>query len=113
MPKSQLQWYGECVYSTATEVDLLNNINNGKTALERLISVVAWSISTTRPQNFGVAPYNPILGETHHVSKGNLNVLIEQVHCYFMFRIFENFTNYCSLYFAGFTPSSGICISCH
>ncbi|PNX56971.1 oxysterol-binding protein-related protein 4B-like, partial [Trifolium pratense] len=28
---------------------------------------------------FGLAPYNPILGETHHVSKGNLNVLLEQV----------------------------------
>ncbi|CAL5199290.1 unnamed protein product [Lathyrus oleraceus] len=79
MPKSQLQWYGECVYSTATGVDLLNNINNGKTALDRLVSVVAWTISTTRPQSFGVAPYNPILGETHHVSKGNLNVLVEQV----------------------------------
>ncbi|XP_045814596.1 oxysterol-binding protein-related protein 4C-like [Trifolium pratense] len=79
MPKSQLQWYGECVYSTSTGVDLVNNLNNGKTALDRLISVVAWSISTTRPQRFGVAPYNPILGETHHVSKGNLNVLLEQV----------------------------------
>jgi hypothetical protein len=79
MPKSQLQWYGECVYSTSTGVDLISNLNNGKTTLDRLISVVAWSISTTRPQRFGVAPYNPILGETHHVSKGNLNVLIEQV----------------------------------
>jgi len=41
--------------------------------------VVAWSISTTRPSSFGVAPYTPTLGETHHVSKGNLNVLLEQV----------------------------------
>lgn len=84
MPKSQLQWYGECVYSTG--VDLINSINNGKTPLDRFISVVAWSISTTRPQTFGVVPYNPILAETHHVSKGNLNVLLEQVvscfpHC--------------------------------
>ncbi|AES92259.1 oxysterol-binding protein-related protein 4C isoform X2 [Medicago truncatula] len=77
MPKSQLQWYGECVYSTG--VDLINSINNGKTPLDRFISVVAWSISTTRPQTFGVVPYNPILAETHHVSKGNLNVLLEQV----------------------------------
>jgi len=77
MPKSQLQWYGECVYSTG--VDLINSINNGKTPLDRFISVVAWSISTTRPQSFGVVPYNPILAETHHVSKGNLNVLLEQV----------------------------------
>ncbi|KAE9608085.1 putative oxysterol-binding protein [Lupinus albus] len=43
------------------------------------IYVVAWCISTTRPATFGVAPFNPILGETHHVSKGNLNVLLEQV----------------------------------
>ncbi|XP_057421928.1 oxysterol-binding protein-related protein 4B-like isoform X2 [Lotus japonicus] len=77
MPKSQLQCSAECVYSTA--FDLLSSLNNGKTPLDRFISVVAWSISTTRPTKFGAAPYNPILGETHHVSKGNLNVLLEQV----------------------------------
>lgn len=34
---------------------------------------------------FGVAPYNPILGETHHASRGNLNVLLEQVlYIYFL-----------------------------
>ncbi|XP_061361671.1 oxysterol-binding protein-related protein 4B-like [Gastrolobium bilobum] len=77
MPKSQLQCYAESVYSTAS--DLLSKLNTGKTPLDRLISVVAWSISTTRPATFGVAPYNSILGETHHVSKGNLNVLLEQV----------------------------------
>ncbi|KAK7281164.1 hypothetical protein RIF29_08900 [Crotalaria pallida] len=76
-PKSQLQCYGESLYSTSS--DLLNRCNTGQTPLDRLISVVAWSISTTRPLIFGVAPYNPILGETHHVSKGNLNVLLEQV----------------------------------
>lgn len=54
--------------------------NNGESPIDRFISVVAWTISTTRPVTFGVAPYNPILGETHHVSKGNLNVLLEQVH---------------------------------
>ena len=53
--------------------------NNGQSPLDRFISVVAWCISTTRPVTFGVAPYNPILGETHHVSRGNLNVLLEQV----------------------------------
>lgn len=47
--------------------------------MERFISVVAWSVSTLRPLMFGVAPYNPILGETHHVSRGTLNVLLEQV----------------------------------
>lgn len=57
--------------------------------MDRLISVVAWSISTVRPLWFGVAPYNPTLGETHHVSKGNLNVLLEQVRtvlyiCFFI-----------------------------
>ncbi|KAK7329753.1 hypothetical protein VNO77_23930 [Canavalia gladiata] len=77
MPKSQLQCYAEGVYCTA--LDMLSSINNGKTAMDRLISVVAWSISTTRPPRFGVAPYNPTLAETHHVSKGNLNVLLEQV----------------------------------
>ncbi|KAK7388134.1 hypothetical protein VNO78_22940 [Psophocarpus tetragonolobus] len=77
MPKSELQCYAECVYSTA--LDMLSNLNNGKTALDRFICVVAWSISTVRPLCFGVAPYNPTLGETHHVSKGSLNVLLEQV----------------------------------
>lgn len=43
---------------------------------------MAWSISTLRPMTFGVAPYNPILGETHHVSSGTLNVLLEQVLIY-------------------------------
>ncbi|XP_003595047.3 oxysterol-binding protein-related protein 4C isoform X2 [Medicago truncatula] len=77
LPKSQLQCYGESVYCTAS--DLLSICNKGQSPLDRFISVVAWSISTTRPISFGVAPYNPILGETHHVSKGNLNVLLEQV----------------------------------
>ncbi|KHN17625.1 Oxysterol-binding protein-related protein 4B [Glycine soja] len=77
MPKSQLQCYAESVYCTSS--DLLSNLNSGKTPLDRLILVVAWSISTIRPLRFGVAPYNPTLGETHHVSKGNLNVLLEQV----------------------------------
>jgi len=78
LPKSQLQCYGESVYCTGS--DLLSKCNNGDSPIERFISVVAWSISTTRPVTFGVAPYNPVLGETHHVSKGNLNVLLEQVH---------------------------------
>nr|KYP57517.1 Oxysterol-binding protein-related protein 5 [Cajanus cajan] len=77
MPKSQLECYAESVYCTTS--NFLSRINSGKTALDRFISVVAWSISTTRPLRFGVAPYNPTLGETHHVSKGNLNVLLEQV----------------------------------
>ncbi|XP_022638693.1 oxysterol-binding protein-related protein 4C-like [Vigna radiata var. radiata] len=77
MPKSELQCYAESVYSTA--LDILSNINNGNTPLDRLINVVAWTISTVRPFWVGVAPYNPTLGETHHVSKGTLNVLLEQV----------------------------------
>ncbi|XP_058753170.1 oxysterol-binding protein-related protein 4C-like isoform X2 [Vicia villosa] len=77
LPKSQLQCYGESVYCTAS--DILTTCNRGQSPLDRFISVVAWCISTTRPASFGVAPYNPILGETHHVSKGNLNVLLEQV----------------------------------
>ncbi|XP_078443968.1 oxysterol-binding protein-related protein 4B-like isoform X2 [Wolffia australiana] len=77
LPKSHLQCYGESVYSIAG--DLLGQCSEGKTSLERITAVVAWSISTTRPLVFGVSPYNPILGETHHVSRGSLNVLLEQV----------------------------------
>lgn len=81
LPKSQLQCYGESVYCTGGE--LLSRCAHAETSLERFISVVAWSISTIRPLMFGVAPYNPILGETHHVSRGGLNVLLEQViSCY-------------------------------
>ncbi|KAI3775279.1 hypothetical protein L1987_49850 [Smallanthus sonchifolius] len=77
IPKSQLQCYGESVYCVNS--DILSRCANGETPIERFTSVVAWSISTVRPLMFGVAPYNPILGETHHVSRGNLNVLLEQV----------------------------------
>ncbi|XP_047155520.1 oxysterol-binding protein-related protein 4A-like [Vigna umbellata] len=77
MPKSELQCYAESVYSTA--LDILSNLNGGNTPLDRLINVVGWTISTVRPFWVGVAPYNPTLGETHHVSKGTLNVLLEQV----------------------------------
>ncbi|KAE9608094.1 hypothetical protein Lal_00003579 [Lupinus albus] len=77
LPKSQLQCYGESVYCTG--LNMLSMCNKGQSPEERFIYVVAWCISTTRPATFGVAPFNPILGETHHVSKGNLNVLLEQV----------------------------------
>ncbi|XP_057980816.1 oxysterol-binding protein-related protein 4C-like [Malania oleifera] len=77
IPKSQLQCYGESVYSVGD--DILTRCFNGNSSLERFASVVAWSISALRPLIFGVAPYNPILGETHHVSRGSLNVLLEQV----------------------------------
>ncbi|WCJ42264.1 Oxysterol-binding protein-related protein 4C [Euphorbia peplus] len=76
-PKSQMQGYGEWVY--AVKEDMFKKCNNGKDPVERFLGVVAWSISTTRPLIFGVVGYNPILGETHHVSKGSLNLLIEQV----------------------------------
>uniref|UniRef100_A0A6N2KGH4 Uncharacterized protein n=1 Tax=Salix viminalis TaxID=40686 RepID=A0A6N2KGH4_SALVM len=77
IPKSQLQCYGESAYCFSK--NLLQQCNNAENSLDRFTSVVAWSISTTRPPSFGVAPYNPILGETHHVSRGSLNVLLEQV----------------------------------
>ncbi|CAA3026967.1 Hypothetical predicted protein [Olea europaea subsp. europaea] len=77
LPKSQLQCYGESVYCINT--DLLSNCNHGESPLDRIISVIAWNISTLRPLTFGLAPYNPVLGETHHVSRGTLNVLLEQV----------------------------------
>ena len=72
-----LQCYGEPVYCVSK--DMLSQCANGKTPIERFMAVVAWNISTLRPLMFGVAPYNPILGETHHVSRGTLNVLLEQV----------------------------------
>ncbi|URE02494.1 Oxysterol-binding protein [Musa troglodytarum] len=77
MPKSQLQCYGESVY--CINEDYLTRCPRGKSSLERFTSVVAWSISTMRPAIFGLAPFDPILGETHHVSRGSLNVLLEQV----------------------------------
>ncbi|KAJ9162796.1 hypothetical protein P3X46_022540 [Hevea brasiliensis] len=77
IPKSHLQCFGESVYSVGK--DLLHECNSEESSQDRFISVVAWSISTARPVVFGVAPYNSILGETHHVSRGSLNVLLEQV----------------------------------
>ncbi|XP_043714681.1 oxysterol-binding protein-related protein 4C-like [Telopea speciosissima] len=77
LPKSLLQLIGESVYCISD--DLLSRCANGKSSLDRIMGVVAWSISTTRPPLAGVAPFNPILGETHHVSRGTLNVLLEQV----------------------------------
>ncbi|XP_011077713.1 oxysterol-binding protein-related protein 4C isoform X2 [Sesamum indicum] len=77
IPKSQLQCYGESVYSISS--NMLSKCAEGETPLNRFVSVVAWSISMVRPLAFGLAPYNPILGESHHVSRGTLNVLLEQV----------------------------------
>ncbi|KAF8400204.1 hypothetical protein HHK36_013500 [Tetracentron sinense] len=77
MPKSHLQCLGESVYCIGD--DMLKKCVNGKTSLERFTAVVGWSISTLRPLIFGVAPFNPILGETHHVSADTLHVLMEQI----------------------------------
>ncbi|XP_062077407.1 oxysterol-binding protein-related protein 4C-like isoform X2 [Humulus lupulus] len=77
IPKSHLQCYGESVYCVSD--DLLGKCNIGGSPIERFKAVLAWNISTLRPLLFGVAPYNPILGETHHVSRGTLNVLLEQI----------------------------------
>ncbi|XP_050373750.1 oxysterol-binding protein-related protein 4B [Argentina anserina] len=76
-PKSHLQCFGESVYCINN--DMLGSCNNGETPKDRFTAVVSWSISTLRPVIFGMAPFNPILGETHHVSRGNLNVLLEQI----------------------------------
>ncbi|KAI4377548.1 hypothetical protein MLD38_015154 [Melastoma candidum] len=78
LPKSQLQLFGESAYCVASS-DVLENCWKAETPLSRFTSVVSWSISTTRPAAFGAAPYNPVLGETHHVSRGNLHFLLEQV----------------------------------
>lgn len=83
IPKSHLQCYGESVYSV--NKDMLSECARGETAVDRMIAVIGWSISTVRPLMFGVAPYNPVLGETHHVSRGSLNVLLEQVCLLFFY----------------------------
>ncbi|KAF3452731.1 hypothetical protein FNV43_RR03164 [Rhamnella rubrinervis] len=77
IPKSQLQCISEPVYCVKN--DMLETCNRRENPVDRFSAVVAWSISTIRPLNFGFAPFNPILGETHHVSRGTLNVLLEQV----------------------------------
>ncbi|GMN62073.1 hypothetical protein TIFTF001_031165 [Ficus carica] len=77
LPKSHLQVYGESVYCVGK--DMLGKCSSGESPVERFIAVVAWSISTDRPWIFGFVPYNSILGETHHVSRGTLNVLFEQI----------------------------------
>ena len=77
LPKSQLLCFGEPVYCVKN--DMLETCNKRENPVDRISAVVAWSISTKRPLNFGFAPFNPILGETHHVSRGTLNVLLEQV----------------------------------
>ncbi|KAL2630266.1 hypothetical protein R1flu_014952 [Riccia fluitans] len=77
LPKSQLQCYSEMVYCCGQ--NLLEQCADGATPAERFLAVVRWFISTVRPVPFGKAPYNPILGETHHVTAGDLNLLIEQV----------------------------------
>lgn len=77
LPKSQLQSYGETVY--CCNQDLLGACARGSNPLDRFLCVIAWHISTCRLVPFAQVPFNPILGETHHVSSGNLNVLLEQV----------------------------------
>ncbi|XP_047331492.1 oxysterol-binding protein-related protein 4B-like [Impatiens glandulifera] len=79
LPKSVLQSFGESIYCIGEEECMVSRCARGPTSLDRFISVVAWNISTIRPFKFGVAFYNSILGETHHVSRGDLNVLLEQV----------------------------------
>ncbi|VVB11514.1 unnamed protein product [Arabis nemorensis] len=73
LPRSQLQCYGEMVYSFSGQ-DLLGECNRRDLPIERLKSVVTWNISTLRPVVLGMSPYNPVLGETHHVSNGHINV---------------------------------------
>ncbi|ESQ42678.1 hypothetical protein EUTSA_v10015272mg [Eutrema salsugineum] len=78
LPRSQLQCYGEMVYSFNGQ-DLLGECGRRDQPIERLKSMVTWNISTLRPLIFGMAPYNPVVGETHHVSNGHVNVLVEQI----------------------------------
>ncbi|CAH2077935.1 unnamed protein product [Thlaspi arvense] len=78
LPRSQLQCYGEMVYSFGGQ-DLLGECSRRELPIERLKSVVTWNLSTFRPVVFGTSPYNPVVGETHHVSNGYINVLVEQI----------------------------------
>ncbi|KAG7546168.1 Oxysterol-binding protein superfamily [Arabidopsis suecica] len=78
LPRSQLQCYGEMVYSFGGQ-DLLGECSRRDLPIERFKSVVTWNISTLRPLVFGMSPYNSVLGETHHVSNGHINVIAEQV----------------------------------
>jgi hypothetical protein len=89
LPKSQLQAYGESVY--CCDQDLLGMCAAAASPLDRFLAVIRWHISTTRPAPFGRAPYNPILGETHHVSAGDLNVLCEQVGTFLLSSIYSSF----------------------
>ncbi|CAA7060297.1 unnamed protein product [Microthlaspi erraticum] len=77
-PKSRLQCYAELIYSFSGD-DMLGECSRRDSPIERLKSVVTWNISHFRPVLIGQSAYNPILGETHHVSNGHINVLIEQV----------------------------------
>ena len=92
LPKSQLLCFGEPVYCVKN--DMLETCNKRENPVDRISAVVAWSISTKRPLKFGFAPFNPILGETHHVSRGTLNVLLEQVLFKYLFYFFSLNINY-------------------
>ncbi|CAA0410393.1 unnamed protein product [Arabidopsis thaliana] len=78
LARSQLQCYGEIVYSFDGH-DLLGECSRRDKPIERMKAMVTWYISTLRPLIFGLAPYNPVIGETHHVSNGHINVLAEQI----------------------------------
>ena len=82
MPKSYLQFFSEPIYSYSDGHDLLSRCADAPgTSSDRFLRVVAWHLSTIRLGPFCQAPLNPILGETHHVSSGSLNVIAEQVSC--------------------------------
>jgi len=84
LARSQLQCYGEIVYSFDGH-DLLGECSRRDKPIERMKAMVTWYISTLRPLIFGLAPYNPVIGETHHVSNGHINVLAEQASVLFFF----------------------------
>lgn len=77
VPKSQLQMFAESMAVTGR--DLLGACAAGDTPLARMIAVARWHIATVRPYPFGKAPYNPVLGETHHMAVGDTQVIAEQV----------------------------------
>jgi hypothetical protein len=78
IPKSGLQLTSEAIYCCGRE-DLLSHCAGGDSPAARFLRVLAWHFSTLRSMPFCQAPFNPVLGETHHVSSGSLNVMVEQV----------------------------------
>eukprot|EP01103_Thecamoeba_quadrilineata_P007459 TRINITY_DN17335_c0_g1_i1.p1 TRINITY_DN17335_c0_g1~~TRINITY_DN17335_c0_g1_i1.p1 ORF type:complete len:424 (+),score=76.37 TRINITY_DN17335_c0_g1_i1:89-1360(+) len=61
-PYSMIEEFGS---RTLGHIPILYKSTTQTDALERMITVVSWVLSTTRDENFNHKPFNSILGETH------------------------------------------------